>query len=322
MTVEATSTDLSSHPLLEPKGVHFKTPAFDNLVEVLTEWLWGGATGGFVFGAPRIGKSWAARSLTDHLRQRDGCSVPVFYMSIVDRDNKSIAEVSRRACIDQQLPINVRANADRLSEQFLTHVCDVQTRAGLRTAVLIVDEFDHLTPRQFNAFAEMFNRLDQLHRTMMTVFIGNKAEALKLLGAMEGNEYERIRGRFFKRFHEYYGIRNRGELMALMQQYDTLRYPENGPTYCAAFLPEAVNAGWRLAGLSKDLWRLYAEIANACELESWGLEYVVGTLNVLVTDLLPRYGWHDVDEELLREAVLLTHVADDFVKALPVEAKK
>ncbi|WP_152206584.1 ATP-binding protein [Marinobacter changyiensis] len=314
-TVYATST----HPLLELKAVQFETPAFEHLVGILTEWLWSGATGGFIVGAPRIGKSWAARSLNNRLRLRNGRAVPVFYISIVDRDTKTIAEVSRRACIDQQLPIAGRATADRLSEQFLTHVCDLQVEAGVRTAVLIVDEFDHLTPRQFNAFAEMFNRLDQLHRTMMTVFIGNKAEALRLLGHMTGDEYRRIRGRFFKRFDEYYGIRNRTELTALMKQYDTLRYPENGPTYCAAFLPEAVKAGWRLACLSKDLWRIYAEIAKGCELDSWGLEYVVGTLNILVTDLLPRYGWQDIEDELLQEAILLTHVADDFVKALNVE---
>jgi hypothetical protein len=312
------SSPLSGHPLLELKAVQFETPAFEELVETLTEWLWGGATGGFVVGAPRIGKSWAARSLNDHLKLRDGRSVPVFYMSIVDRDNKTIAEIPRRACIDQQLPITGRATADRLSEQFLTHVCDVQVEAGVRTAVLIVDEFDHMTPRQFNAFAELFNRLDQLHRTMMTVFIGNKAEALKLLDSMTGNEYKRIRGRFFQRLSEYSGIRNRDELAGVMKQYDTLRYPENGPTYCAAFLPKAVNSGWRFASLSKDLWRVYAQIANDFELESWGLEYAVGTLNVLVTDLLPTYGWRDIDDELLREAVLLTHVADDFVKALPV----
>lgn len=319
MTADLEST-LSEHPLLGLKAVQFETPAFQELVRTLTEWLWCGATGGFVVGAPRVGKSWAARSLTGQLKQRDGRPVPVFYMSMVDRDTKTIAEVSRRACIDQQLPIPGRANADRMSEQFLTHVCDVQLEAGVRNAVLIVDEFDHMTPRQFNAFAELFNRLDQLHRTIMIVFIGNKAEALKLLDSMTGDIYKRIRGRFFKRYSEYFGIRNRAELEGLMRQYDTLRYPKNGPTYCAAFLPKAVNGGWRLAGLSRDLWRVYAQIANEVELESWGLEYAVGTLNVLVTDLLPNYGWLDIEDELLREAVLLTHVADDFVKALPVRA--
>ncbi|WP_417532180.1 ATP-binding protein [Marinobacter lipolyticus] len=308
------------HPLLQPKGVHLETPAFQRLVDTLTEWLWSGTTGGFIVGAPRIGKSWAARSLADQLRLRDGRAVPVLYMSIVDRDTKTIAEICRRACIDQDLPITGRANADRLSEQFLTHVCDAQVEADMRTAVLVVDEFDHLIPRQFNAFAEFFNRLDQLHRTMMTVFIGNKAEALALLELMTGDEYRRIRGRFFKRFAEYYGIRNREELTALMRQYDTLRYPEHGPTYCAAFLPQAVDAGWRLAGLSKDLWRMYSEIAKDCDLDSWGLEYAVGTLNVLVTDLLPQYGWQNVEDDLLREAILLTHVADDFVKAHSVRA--
>mgnify|MGYP001048745329 CR=1 FL=1 len=104
-----------------------------------------------------------------------------------------------------------------------------------------------------------------------------------------------------------------------MAQYDTLRYPQNGPTYCAAFLPKAVDAGWRLASLSKDLWRVFVEIAKASELDSWGMEYVVGTLNILVTDLLPRYGCQEVEDDLLREAILLTHVADDFVKAHSVK---
>jgi hypothetical protein len=36
-------------------------------------------------------------------------------------------------------------------------------------------------------------------------------------------------------------------------------------------------------------------------------------LNVLLTDLLPRYGWRDIEDDLLREAILMTHVADDFV---------
>jgi type II secretory pathway predicted ATPase ExeA len=317
MNTKAASA-MTEHPLLQPKGVHFETPAFATLVDTLTEWLWSGTTGGFIVGDPRIGKSWAARSLTNRLKLRDGRAVPVFYMSIVDRDTKTIAEVPRRACIDQDLPIKGRATADLLSEQFLTHVCDVQIEAGTRTAVLIVDEFDHLIPRQFNAFAELFNRMDQLHRTMMTVFIGNKAEALKLLESMTGNEYRRIRGRFFKRFSEYHGIRNREELTSLMRQYDTLRYPKNGPTYCGKFLPKAVDAGWRFAGLSKDLWRIYAEIAKSCDLESWGLEYVVGTLNILVTDLFPRYGCLNVEDELLREAILLTHVADDFVNSFSV----
>lgn len=309
---------LSAHPLLELKAVQFQAPAHQRLVETLTEWLWSGATGGFIVGAPRIGKSWAARSLADQLRLRNGCAVPVFYMSIVDRDNKTLAEISRRACIDEALPARRHHTADHLSEQFLTHVCDAQTNARVRTAVLIVDEFDHLTPRQFNAFAELFNRLDRLHRSMMTVFIGNRDEAMGLLGAMTGEKYKRIRGRFFKRFSEYYGIRSRDELVHLMKQYDTLRYPDTGPSYTAAFLPDAVKAGWRFTNLAKDLWRVFSVIGKDCELDSWGLEFVIGTLNVLMTDLLPTYGWKDVEDELLREAVLLTHVADDFVTALPV----
>lgn len=318
MTTQLRYTPVS-HPLLELKAVQFATPAVGRLVDTLTAWLWSGATGGFIVGAPRTGKSWAVRRLYRQLRLRDGRAVPVLYLSMVDRDTKTIAEVSRRACIDQQLGFSRRANADQLSDQFVNHVCDEQVEAGVRTAVLVVDEFDHLLPRQFNAFAELFNRLDQLERTLMIVFVGNKAEALALLKAMTGERYRRIRGRFFKRFSEYHGLRNREELIALMGQYDTARFPEPGPTFTAAFLPEAVNSGWRLTSLAKDLWRVYAGIAREYQLDSWGLEYVVGTLNVLVTDLLPRYGWHDVEDDLLREAILLTHVTDDFVTALPEE---
>lgn len=305
---------LADHPLLALKAVQFETPAYLNLVKTLTEWLWQGTTGGFIVGTPRIGKSWAMRSLKDQLRLRDGTVVPVTYMAMVDRDRKSVAEVPRRACIDTGLPVNPRANADQLSEQFLTHICDLQAQTGVRTSVLIVDEFDHLEPRQFNAFAEFFNRLDYLHRSIMVVFVGNQDEAFSLLEQMIGEKYQRIRGRFCKRLIEYFGLRDREELAFVMEQYDTRRFPDNGPTYTAAFLPEATDAGWRFKSLAKDLWRVYALIAREYSLDSWGMEYAVGTLNVLVTDLLPRYGWQDIEDDLLREAVLMTHVADDFVQ--------
>lgn len=311
---------LADHPLLAIKAVQFETPAYLNLVTTLTEWLWQGTTGGFIVGEPRVGKSWAMQSLTDQLRLRDGKIVPVTYMSMVDRDQKTIAEVPRRACIDSELAITANARADQLSKQLHTYICDLQVEADVRTSILIVDEFDHLKPRQFNAFAEFFNMLDgpprpgrKQARSLVIVFVGNKEEACVLLREMTGKQHKRIRGRFCKRLIEYYGLLNREELAFIMGQYDTLRFPADGPTYTAAFLPDATDAGWRFKSLAKDLWRVYALIAREYSLDSWGMEYAVGTLNVLLTDLLPRYGWRDIEDDLLREAILMTHVADDFV---------
>ncbi|WP_305967443.1 ATP-binding protein [Marinobacter salsuginis] len=308
--------NISSHPLLEVKAVRFETTGYCQLVDTLTEWLWSGASGGFILGAPRVGKSWAARALKNQLKLRDGRVVPVFYMSIEDRDTKTLTEIPRQACLSNELTFKSRAIASALTYQFMNRVCDEQIEAGVQTAVLIVDEFDLLTPRQFNAFATFFNRMDGEKRSLMMVFIGNKAEAFELLGKMTGPQYKRIRKRFFKRYYEFRGLTSRQELIALMRQYDTLRFPENGPTYTQAFLPEAVDSGWRLASLGKDLWRLYAEIAKDCDIESWGLEEVVNTLNLLVTDLLPTYGWEDVEDDLLREALLQPHLTDDFLTTL------
>lgn len=319
MSDESAADYVETHPLLDMKGAHFDTTCYRFLLETITEWLWTASTGGFIVGAPRIGKSWAVRSLTNELRLRNGKAVPVLYMSMADRDIKTIAQVSRQACIDQGLLVSSRATADQLSKHLLNHIMDLQTVAGVRTAVLIVDEFDLLSPRQFNPFAEFFNHLDRQHRTLTVIFVGNRDEANLLLAKMVSGQYGRIRGRFFKRYVEVFGVRSQQELQALMAQYDTLRYPVGGPTYTHYFLPAAVDSGWRFAGLSRNLWRQYSAIAKDFHLDSWGMEFLVGTLNILITDLLPHYGWQDIDDELLREAILMTHVTDDFVRVLEVK---
>ncbi|RCW62546.1 hypothetical protein DET61_12417 [Marinobacter nauticus] len=120
----------SEHPLLQPKGVRLEAPAFQRLVDTLTEWLWSGTTGGFIVGAPRIGKSWAARSLTDQLKLRDGRAVPVFYMSIVDRDTKTIAEV----CLKARYHTSPRCASDL--EEHLPVSWDPKSQIRLRSSDL------------------------------------------------------------------------------------------------------------------------------------------------------------------------------------------
>lgn len=314
---------VGSHPLLEPKSFWLETPEFLRLHQTLTAWLWQGASGGVLVGHNRVGKSWAVRALQNRLRLRDGREVPVSYMSIVRRDRMTVAEVPRRACIDQGLRFSKADTADQLSETFLHHVLDAQAASGIRTSVLIVDEFGLMVPAQFSFFAELYDRLDRLNRTLMTVFVGNQDEALPLLNTLKQQRYRRITGRFFKKFETFYGVRTRIELEAIMAQLDGHRFPDDGPTLIGRFLPDAVAAGWRLKLLARPLWRVYSEIARAHGLASWGLEFLIPTLCLLVTDLLPRYGTDDVEDDLLREAILLTNLTDELdsvVTEVAVEA--
>lgn len=307
---------IDTHPLLEPKSFWLETPEFLRFHTVLTGWLWQGASGGLIIGDSRVGKSWAVRALEHQLRRRDGREVPLLYLSVVLRDRMTVAEMPRRACVDQGLRFAKADTADQLSQTFLHHLLDVQAAAGTRTAVLIVDEFGLLVPAQFSFFAELYDRLERLNRSLMTVFVGNRDEALPLLHTLKQKRYRRITGRFFKKFGTFHGLRSRIELEAIMSQFDQLRFPDDGPTLTGRFLPDPVASGWRLKTLARPLWRIYIEIARAHGLASWGMEFLMPTLSILVTDLLPRYGVADVDDELLREAILLTNITDELDSGL------
>lgn len=313
--MQQSASAYGDHPVFNPLRLHLVTPAMGRLREDLLRWLWTGSTGGLILGASQVGKTTALLALLTQLYTRDKRRIPAYYVSSPRRDQTTILSVFRQLCWSQDLPVKKNDRADHLSDRFVHYLADQAIEHHCPMTVLFVDEMQRLALRQFEAFAEVYDRLSLFDIALTTVFAGNDQQCDGLLERIEKPRYAHIRGRFFRQVLTYKGLTSRGEVDACLAQYDQLRYPDDGPTYCEYFLPEAFGAGWRLASLSTDLWRVFRNYQKTYRLGSWPMKYFTIAVNTLLADFLPRDGVAHVDEEMLRECIELSGLLPSLVHA-------
>lgn len=306
------------HPLLQPRRLRFETPAINRLKEDCQRWLWTGARGALLLGPSQIGKTTALMTLRDALITREQRRVPTFYVSIPDRDTKTIASILRALCLSARLPLTGREVADTLSDRFVHFLVDSIHEHQVEVAVLMIDEVQRLQLSQFNVFAEISDKLRLLGLDLLVLFVGNDAECDPMLERVQSPEYAHIFGRFFRQTGSFQGLLSAKEVALVLSQYDTLRYPsETGPTYTEWALPEPVSNGWQFAELSHDLWRCYRTLAKEFRLSSWGMGDFVISANALLIDYLPAIGVHRVDDDTLTECIQLAGVLANHVRLKP-----
>lgn len=315
MNMPQTKIDYYDHPIFNPNQLHLVTPAMKRIKEEMTRWLWTGATGGLITGAARVGKTRALLSLTKSLQTRGKVSIPVYYLSIPQRDQHTIMSIYRQICFSVGIRDKRRDSADHLADRFVHYLADKAVEANCRSAVLIVDEMQHLSPRQFNPFAELYDKLQLLDIALTTVFVGNDIESDRLIETIEQPRYAHIHGRFFRQGSKFLGLVSEKEVRHCLAQYDQLRYPAKGPTYTAFFLPKEVRKGWRLASLSTEIWRVFRDYQKNYKIPSWGMQYFTVTVNTLLSDYLPLSDVEDIDEDIVRECIEISGLIPSEVRA-------
>ena len=298
--------DYYDHPIFHPTTLRLKTPMMIELEKTMLRWVWTGSTGGLIFGPSRIGKSKAMKWLTNVLRTRGGTVIPTYYISLGDRDIRTITAIFRALCYSADLRVSNSDRADHLIDRFIHYVLDQSVEAKCDQAVLIVDEMQLLQLDQFEAFAELYNRLELFDILLSVFFVGNDPECWQLINDIERLEKARISGRFFTQGYEFNGITSCAQLTECLKQYDVLRFPIEGPTYTEYFLSNDVKNGWRLQSLDHILWEGFRRYQKKYGFKSWGMKYFTGTILTLLSDYLPVYGINAIDEGLIDECIKIS----------------
>ncbi|MDX5297716.1 MAG: ATP-binding protein [Gammaproteobacteria bacterium] len=312
--MSTSSPDLYNHPVFTPLTLLLETPAMARLKNDIHRWMWTGATGAIVAGKARVGKTTAIRHLSKSLRTRGGHHVPSFFVSITRRDTATISSVFRNLCLSSDLRVTNHDRADHLSDRFVHYVCDTCLANEVMQAVLFVDEMQRLAPRQLDAFAEIYDDLARLGIGLLVIFIGNDPECWRLAPRASDDQYAHVYGRFFTQHSGFQGLLSKNDVQSVVKQYDNLRYPADGPTYTGFFLPDAVRSGWRLSSMSDMLWRGFRRHQKAYQIPSWGMQYFTATVNVLLSDYLPRVLPDAVDDDLIDQCIALSGLVPDLVK--------
>lgn len=294
-------------PLLSPLNPTLQTAPASELFQQLTQWLWTGKVGAIVTGPARVGKTTALETLGRQLRDRRQRPVPVFTTSVERLDKPSVKSLNWQLCADAGIKTTQRQTSYQLSTSFAHWLLDAADLAGVGQIVLLVDECQRLTPDQFDAFADLYNKLRVKKRLLLTVFIGNDQETGRLADTMSSSAYAHICGRFFRERLTFHGLRSLNEVRDCLAQYDTLTHPFD--TECnivQGVLMEAKNSGFRLASAAPLFWRVFRDYQKQYRLTDWGMESFTITTNTLLADFLPRYGIENLSEEMVDEAIRIS----------------
>ena len=306
-------TSFDDHPLYNEDNLQLWTPAVEQLSEDIHRWVWTGITGGLIYGTYRIGKSRAIELLHDKIFTRSKIQVPFYYISIPDRDTNTIRSVFEELCYSVNLMIGRYENANVLSNRYINYILDENAKAKCKQAILIVDEMQRLSLKQFNAFAEIYDVLRHTGIRITIIFVGNDPDCWNIVNQITPDKHAHLYGRFFTQSAPFRGLTSKVQVAACLKQYDSLCYPHGGPTLTEFVLPYEVKNGWKVAALSGDLWRLYSDVKRTYKLKSWGIQYFTATIRTLLTDYLPRYGIDDIEDEMLNECIQLSGIIPSVI---------
>jgi hypothetical protein len=309
------SIDDFQHPLYEPYSILFDTYALNKLHENITRWLWTGCTGAYVTGSARTGKTTALNAIQYNMVYRDNTLVPVHRVTIPMRDKPTITSVFRTLCISAELKVTAHSKTDELSARFIEYLLDKTYLSKSKRLVLIVDEMQRLTTKQFQAFAEIYDVLKEYKVALLTIFVGNTDESLTLIGELKEQKNRHISGRFFTHHETFEGLMSKQEVAHCLKQYDTTRYPlPNGPTYTGYFLVDEFKNGWRLENLSGEIWRAFHHYQQQYKISSWGMQYFLTTINTLLLDYLPNLDLNDIDSKVFDECIIISGLIPSLVR--------
>jgi hypothetical protein len=293
------------HPLFDPFGYRIDSLQIQKLHKEVHRWLWNGATGGYVQGRSRVGKTTAIEYLSKRIRLRNGQLLPTRIISIAKRDKYTIASVFRNLMNALDLEVKTRDTADTMREIIVHALIDEASSQNSKSILLFVDEMQRLAPMQFNAFAELhdYMRLYGVHLSI--IFVANQQESNHLVELTENEDYAHIRGRFFLRSTVFSGIKTVEEVEFCLKQYDSVTSEDQSESFTQYFLPKAFESGWRLSLLAKPLWQIYKQ-RDTIENE-WGMMNFVASVNTLLVDYLRKHGVHQHINEMIEKSLDATH---------------
>lgn len=259
-TIQQQDAWLEKHPM--EVGYLFPTPCIDSVCETVVQYVRLGAPCCVFVGAPRLGKTRASIYLEKSLT----ADFPKFHVVrfICTRESSSSVSSFLNSISLSIGGLPVARNKEplvSLSRRWLGEAA----RKNARRIVLIADELGRLTVNQLTTLADLTNLLVDGGFPVTTISFGS-VEVDHLKSMVTENGRKDLIGRFFSRIFEFNGIRSEDELARILENFDDPAHSfpkDSGCCFTRFFLPRQYNAGFRLVGLSKDMWEHFFKLKMA-----------------------------------------------------------
>jgi type II secretory pathway predicted ATPase ExeA len=291
-------TDIDPQHCVLTRQYAVYTPPIHEMIAQIGDWLDQQRSGGFIYGASRLGKSRALKwYMGDVLSERFGSIVPMIIWNRLPDQQFSESGFWHQLLMASKFEFVDPLKAPRRTEgaylcmqRFIT----IAKSAGRNYVLLLIDEAQDVTLREWKWLVGLQNRLDYEGYLLSIVSVGThqlgyRHEYL----ASTGNAH--IAARFMAAHARFHGIRTMEEVAYVLNGYDLdSEWPVgSGTTFLQYFAPTSYARGRRLNDSAAHLWRALLELrpTQARNFTEFPMQHIAMTVEGILRQLSQGEDW-------------------------------
>lgn len=298
------------HPMILQEYAIY-TPPIAEIFDVICEWIENKVPGGYIYGISRLGKSRAVKFWLSVLIEEQYKGRIVFFHVVFkqhkDHSEKRFLQMLLSASGNMFAKVGTAGDMlQRLLDHLITNAINLETNH----IVLMVDEAQFLLDEDYACLCNIQNGLDDLGYRFTVIGVGSHELTYRneVFSMAEGVH---LLSRFMVRNYCFHGIRSAEELRYVLNGYDEQsEWPENsGVTFTQYFFPRAFKAGFRIAEIADDMWKVYVELADDFLKEKLNIpmEHIGKAVEYIFRKLNSPDALHiSIDNKLLTKAIKQT----------------
>ncbi|RSK49682.1 ATP-binding protein [Bacillus canaveralius] len=244
-----------SHPIKQGDYI-LDTIAIKDLSEEVLKWIHMRNSGAIIYGAPRLGKTFAIEYLK---RVFDMKYKTEFATFLIKSEKVKISNEDRfftKLLYEVGHSLYKVGKAHAKKERLINYLLEKGEQSTRNQIVWFYDDAQRLGEYEYEWLMDIYNELQSFGITLTILLTGQ--EELKHRRNLYLSTSKQIVGRFMIYEKQFYGMKKIDELAFLLEGYDSVsEYPENsGCSYTKFFFPEAFIAGYRLEKEASLIWNI------------------------------------------------------------------
>ncbi len=251
-------------PTLHPVATgqyRIATPAIQTFYELVLRCLRYRITGALTYGPPRIGKTRAIEYLRLLLAETHP-KITTYHAQAEHKPRHAEGPffANLLEAVGHPAPDTGTNSSKRM--RLINKIKEACSKAGSGVVVLFCDEAQRYDENEYEWLRDVHDSLDRLQIHLFTFLVGQQ-ELLSIKTSLQKAKKTQIVARLMVEELAFFGIRNASDVATCLHSYDQTHFPRASDwSFTRFYLPDATDAGYRLAGDAQTLWDAFDEIHN------------------------------------------------------------
>jgi hypothetical protein len=262
-----------NHPLLSTE-YQLNTPTMEYVIENVCFKVLMRKTGVVFTGEPRIGKTRCCEALIIGIPKKFK-NIYVFMLVATNRTlNPQYSSVVHQLLELEGIKPNSRVTFIERQSMLIERLKLRAGEHGANQIVMVVDELQRLSARDFDQLADIYNRLRQHKITLTVVSFAMPTVEGAISDYLQSGSGRHIVGRFFTDIKPLHGVTSKKDLYTILNLYDTCGSSDSAINFTEEVLPKAYRNGFRMSSLADQLWDSMSKVVSGKYVKNLPMEHV------------------------------------------------